>query len=54
MVEAFDTLPLLAAQLQAERAPSVVVDGLARVVTGEQATDAWLRTVTTGRPRAAA
>lgn len=53
-VEAFDTLPLLAAQLQAERAPALVVDGLARVVTGEQATDAWLRTVTTGRPRAAA
>ncbi|HWT91555.1 MAG TPA: glycerol-3-phosphate dehydrogenase, partial [Solirubrobacteraceae bacterium] len=53
-VEAFDTLPLLAAALLADRVPSTAVDGLARVVTGEQATDAWLRTVTTGRPRAAA
>jgi 1-acyl-sn-glycerol-3-phosphate acyltransferase len=55
-VEGLDTLPLLADRLAADRVAHDAVEGLAGVVTGDVAPDAWLADLTspTRRPRAAA
>jgi 1-acyl-sn-glycerol-3-phosphate acyltransferase len=55
-VEGLDTLPLLAGRLAADHAAHDAVEGLAGVVTGDVAPDAWLAGLTspTRRPRAAA
>ncbi len=53
-VEGLDTLPLLADRLAAEHTGRTAVEGLAGVVTGEVAADAWLDAVSSPSRRARA